>query len=157
MAQYDLLLRGGRVIDPARGVDGELDVAVRGDRIATVAARIDGSAAATVVDVTGQLVLPGLVDTHAHVYRYVTGRFGLDADMVGIHSGITALADQGGASCMTFPGFRKFVVEPAATRVYAFLSAYLAGGLEGHYYPALYRPIASTSKPRSARPGRIET
>jgi len=85
-------------------------------------------------------VLPGLIDTHAHVYQYVTGRFGLEADMVGVHSGTTTLVDQGGPSCMTLPGFRKFVAEPAATRVYAFLSAYLVGGLEGHYYPALYGP-----------------
>ncbi len=140
MAQYDLLLRGGRVIDPARGIDGVLDVAVQGDRIVVVAGGLSGSVASTVVDVTNKLVLPGLVDTHAHVYRYVTGRFGLDADMVGVQSGVTALVDQGGASCMTFPGFRNFVVESAATRVYAFLSAYLVGGLEGHYYPSLYRP-----------------
>jgi dihydroorotase len=140
MAEYDLLLRGGRVIDPARSIDGRLDVAVRGDRIAAVAAGLSASTASTVVDVTDRLVLPGLVDTHAHVYRYVTGRFGLDADMVGVQSGVTALVDQGGPSCMTLPGFRKFIAEPAATRVYAFLSAYLVGGLEGHYYPALYGP-----------------
>jgi len=140
MAHYDLLIRGGRVIDPARGLDGVLDVAVQGDRIAAVGARLPDSAASTVVEATGRLVLPGLIDTHAHVYRFVTGRFGLDADMVGVQSGVTALVDQGGASCMTFPGFRHFVVEPSATRVYAFLSAYLVGGLEGHYYPALYRP-----------------
>ena len=140
MAQYDLLLRGGRVIDPARGVDGPLDVAVRDGRIAAVAADLAGSTAAEVVDVHDRLVLPGLIDTHAHVYQYVTGRFGLQADMVGIRSGVTALIDQGGASCMTLPGFRKFVVEPAASRIYAFLSAYLVGGLEGHYYPTLYRP-----------------
>jgi dihydroorotase len=156
MAEYDLLLRGGRVIDPARGVDGPLDVAVRGDRIAAVAAGLPGSAASTVVDVTGRLVLPGLIDTHAHVYRYVTGRFGLDADMVGVHSGVTALVDQGGASCLTFPGFREFVVAPAATRVYAFLSAYLVGGLEGHYYPSLYRPdcIDVRATVRAARDNR---
>ena len=140
MAQYDLLLRGGRVIDPARGVDGPLDVAVRDGRIAAVAADLAGSTAAEVVDVRDRLVLPGLIDTHAHVYQYVTGRFGLQADMVGVRSGVTALIDQGGASCMTLPGFRKFVVEPATSRVYAFLSAYLVGGLEGHYYPTLYRP-----------------
>ena len=60
--------------------------------------------------------------------------------MVGVHSGTTTVVDQGGPSCMTLPGFRKFVAEPATTRVYAFLSAYLVGGLEGHYYPALYGP-----------------
>ena len=137
---YDLVLRGGRVIDPAEGVDGVLDVAVSEGRVAAVAAVLSPGRAREVVDVRGQLVLPGLIDTHAHVYQYVTGRFGLEADMVGVHSGTTTLVDQGGPSCMTLPGFRKFVVEPASTRVYAFLSAYLVGGLEGHYYPALYGP-----------------
>jgi dihydroorotase len=70
----------------------------------------------------------------------VTGRFGLDADLVGVSSGVTTLVDQGGPSLMTFPAFRSYVAEPAATRVYAFLSAYLVGGMEGHYYPELYGP-----------------
>jgi dihydroorotase len=137
---YDLVLRGGRVIDPAQDLDGPLDVGVSGGKIAAVAPALTPRDARQVVDVRDQLVLPGLIDTHAHVYQYVTGRFGLPADLVGVHSGTTTVVDQGGPSCMTLPGFRKFVVEPAATRVYAFLSAYVVGGLEGHYYPALYGP-----------------
>ena len=137
---YDLVLRGGRVIDPAQGLDSALDVGLRGGRVAAVAPTLSPEDAREVVDVRGQIVLPGLIDTHAHVYQYVTGRFGLEADMVGVHSGTTTLVDQGGPSCMTLPGFRRFVAEPAATRIYAFLSAYLVGGLEGHYYPALYGP-----------------
>jgi dihydroorotase len=139
-ASYDLVIRGGRVIDPAQGLDGVLDVAVRDGRVAAVGATLSSGDAREVLEARGQLVLPGLIDTHAHVYQYVTGRFGLEADMVGVHSGTTTVVDQGGPSCMTLPGFRRFVVEPAATRVYAFLSAYLVGGLEGHYYPALYGP-----------------
>ena len=92
------------------------------------------------IDVRGKLVLPGLIDTHAHVYRYVSGRFGLDADTVGVHSGVTTVVDQGGPSVLTFPGFREYVAKPASTRVLAFISAYMVGGLEGHYYPELYRP-----------------
>jgi dihydroorotase len=138
--QYDVLLCGGRVIDPAQGIAGAYDVAIRDGRIATVGAGLPRGAAQEVLDVTGKLVLPGLIDTHAHVYQYVTGRFGLNADMVGVHSGVTALVDQGGPSCMTLPGFRSFIVEPAQSHVYAFLSAYLVGGLEGHYYPSLYKP-----------------
>src|SRR5258708_27996495 len=64
----------------------------------------------------------------------------MDADLVGVHSGVTTVIDQGGPSCMTLPGFRHFVAEPAKTRVYAFLSSYLVGGLEGHLYPSLYSP-----------------
>ena len=137
---FDLLLRGGRVIDPASGVDGLKDVAIRNGKIAVVQSDILPTSAREVVDVTGKIVLPGLIDTHAHVYQYVTGRFGMNADMVGVQSGVTTLVDQGGPSCMTLPGFRHFIAEKAQSRTYAFLSAYLVGGLEGHYYPNLYRP-----------------
>src|SRR5438093_6373718 len=138
--QYDILLSGGRVIDPAQGIDGAYDVAIQDGRVAAVRANIPRSDAQAVLDVSGRLVLPGLIDTHAHVYQYVTGRFGLNADMVGIHSGVTALIDQGGPSCMTLPGFRQFIVEPAQSRGYDFLSTYLVGGLEGNAYSSLYRP-----------------
>jgi dihydroorotase len=139
-ASFDLLLRGGRVICPASGIDGVRDIAIRNGKIAAVQADILPASARDVVDVSGKLVLPGLIDTHAHVYQYVTGRFGMNADMVGVQSGVTTLVDQGGPSCMTLPGFRHFIAEPAKSRVYAFLSAYLVGGLEGHYYPQLYSP-----------------
>src|SRR3954470_23302045 len=139
-ATFDQLLRGGRVICPASGIDGIRDVAIRNGKIAAVQSDILPTSAREVIDVTGKLVLPGLIDTHAHVYQYVTGRFGMNADLVGVQSGVTTVIDQGGPSCMTLPGFRHFVVEPAKTRVYAFLSAYLVGGLEGHAYPNLYSP-----------------
>ncbi len=144
-ASFDLLLRGGRVIDPAAGVDGIKDVAIRNGKIAAVQSDILPTSAKEVVDVTGKLVLPGLIDTHAHVFQYVSGRFGMQPDMVGVQSGVTTLIDQGGPSCMTLPGFRHFIAEPAKSRVYAFLSAYLVGGLEGHFYPNLYSPMASIS------------
>src|SRR3954451_14973804 len=137
---YDLLLRGGRVIDPAQGLDGSYDVAVKGGRIAAVLPSIAPSSASEAIDVSGKLVLPGLIDTHAHVFQYVTGRFGLEADLCGVRSGVTTLIDQGGPSCMTLPAFREFVVKPKKSRVVACLSTYLVGGMEGHYYPSLYRP-----------------
>ncbi|MEX2453656.1 MAG: amidohydrolase/deacetylase family metallohydrolase [Rhodospirillaceae bacterium] len=135
---YDLILKGGRVIDPAQGLDGVLDVAVSGGRIAAVGPDLTG--AREVVNVAGRLVLPGMIDTHAHIYKHVSGRFGLDPDLAGVRSGVTTLVDQGGPSCMTFPGFRAFIAEPAISRVLAFISIYVVGGLEGHYYPALYSP-----------------
>jgi dihydroorotase len=134
-----IILRGGRVIDPMNRVDSVLDVAIAGNRIEAVGAGLP-AAGAEVIDCSSQLVLPGLIDTHAHVYEHVTGSFGLNADLCGVRSGVTTLVDQGGPSCMTLPGFRHFVVEPAKSRVLAYLSAYLVGGLEGHYYPNLYRP-----------------
>ena len=137
---YDHVLQGGHVICPASKIDGVMDVAVKDGKIAAVQKDILPSSARKVTDVKGKLVLPGMIDTHAHVYKYVTGRFGLDADMCGVDSGVTTLIDQGGPSCMTLPGFRHFIVEPAKTRVVCFISAYLAGGMEGHYYPELYAP-----------------
>src|ERR1700744_1547190 len=136
---YDLLLRGGRVIDPAVGRDGVFDIAIKAGKIAAIGRdlAVDG---AKIVDVAGKLVLPGMIDTHGHIYQYVTGKFGLNADMVGVDSGVTTVVDQGGPSCMTIPGFRHFVVGPSKTRVLCFISAYLVGGLEGHLYPALYGP-----------------
>src|SRR5215475_4590425 len=92
---FDLLLRGCRVIDPASGVDVLKDVAVRDGKIAVVQSDVLPSSTREVVDVTGKIVLPGLIDTHAHVYQYVTGRFGMNADMVGVQSGVTTLVDQG--------------------------------------------------------------
>jgi dihydroorotase len=139
-ATFDLLLRGGHVICQASGLNGIMDVGIRAGRIAAIQSDILPSSAKEVIDVRGKLVLPGLIDTPAHVYQYVTGRFGMNADLVGVQSGVTTVIDQGGPSCMTLPGFRHFVAEPAKTRVYAFLSAYLVGGLEGHAYPNLYSP-----------------
>jgi len=136
---YDLVVKGGRVIDPANGTDGIRDIGIKRGRIVAVAPKLDPGAA-KVVDAAGLIVTPGLIDTHAHVYQYVSGDFGLNPDLVGVRSGVTTVVDQGGASALTFDGFRKFIVEPAKTRIYAFISAYLAGGLLGHRYVDLYGP-----------------
>ena len=108
--KYDLLLSGGFVIDPRNNVNQICDVAVKDGKIAQVALNIDRSSAAEQIDVSGKLITPGLIDTHAHVFEYVTGRFGLEADMCGVDSGVTTLIDQGGPSCMTLPAFREYVV-----------------------------------------------
>jgi dihydroorotase len=139
-ARFDLILRGGRVIDPAQGIDGVRDVGVRGGQITAVAPAIKPTDGTKTVSVRGKLVLPGLIDTHCHVYEHVTGKFGLNADLVGIRSGVTTVVDQGGASPLTFQGFLKFVVEPSVTRVFSFISIYLAGGLAGHSHAGLYGP-----------------
>lgn len=136
----DLLLEGGHLVDPGQGRDGRFDIAVRDGRIAAVLQPGAPVQAGRRIDVRGRLVLPGLIDTHAHVFQHVTGRFGLDADLCGVRSGVTTLIDQGGPSCMTLPAFREYVVKPKHSRVFAYLSAYLVGGMEGHYYPSLYKP-----------------
>jgi len=138
--RFDLLLSGGRVMYVATGQDGIADIAIEGGRIAAIAPGIPAEAAAETIDVAGKLVTAGLIDTHAHVYQHVTGKFGLSPDLCGVASGVTTLVDQGGPSCMTIGGFRNFIVAPSHSRVLCFISAYLVGGLEGHLYPELYGP-----------------
>jgi dihydroorotase len=137
----DLVLRGGWVVDPATGRDGVFDIGVAQGKIAAIEPAIPEAAGARqVIDVAGAIVTAGLIDTHAHVYQHVTGKFGLNPDLCGVGSGVTTLVDQGGPSCMTIGGFRHFIVNPAKSRVLCFISAYLVGGLEGHLYPDLYGP-----------------
>jgi dihydroorotase len=136
---FDTVVRGGRLIDPKNGIDGVRDIGIRKGRIAAIAPKLDPGAA-KIIDATGLIVTPGLIDTHAHVYEHVSGDFGLNPDLVGIRTGVTTVVDQGGPSALTFDGFRKFIVEKAKTRVLAFISAYLAGGLLGHRYVELYGP-----------------
>jgi dihydroorotase len=136
--QFDLVVTGGCVIDPAGKINAVVDIGIRKGKIAAVAPRLDS--AAKTIDAAGLIVTPGLIDTHAHVYEHVSGDFGLNPDLVGVRSGVATVVDQGGPSALTFDGFRKFIVEKAKTRVYAFISAYLAGGLLGHRYVDLYGP-----------------
>ena len=137
---FETLLQGGRVIDPAAGRDGVFDIAIGEGKIVAVAPNLPADQAKEVMPLHGRLVLPGMIDTHGHIYQHVTGKFGLNADLVGVYSGVTTVVDQGGPSCMTLPGFRAFIAQPAHTNVLCFISAYLVGGLEGHYYPELYGP-----------------
>ena len=108
---YDIVLSGGTVIDPATGLNGRYDVAIAGGKIAAIEPDLSQAPAREKIDVTGKIVTAGMIDTHAHVYEHVTGRFGLNPDMVGVRSGVTTLIDQGGPSCMTIGGFRHYLVE----------------------------------------------
>jgi dihydroorotase len=136
---FDLIVKGGRLIDPKNGIDGSRDIGIKKGRVAAVAPRLDAGNA-KIIDAKGLILTPGLIDTHAHVYEHVSGDFGLNPDLVGIRTGVTTVVDQGGPSALTFDGFRRFIVDKAKTRVLAFISAYLAGGLLGHRYVDLYGP-----------------
>ena len=155
---YDTLIRGGTVIDPAQKLNGRYDVAVKDGRIAAVEREIVPSAAAEVLDASGKLVLPGLIDTHAHVFQYVTGRFGLEADMCGVHSGVTTLIDQGGPSCMTLPAFREFVVNAEENAALWCSSRPISSAASKAITTRRSTsPIASTSKPPSGPRARTAT
>jgi len=136
---FDTVVKGGRVIDPKNGIDAVNDIGIRKGRVAAIAPKLDPGKA-RIIDAAELILTPGLIDTHAHVYEHVSGDFGLNPDLVGVRTGVTTVVDQGGPSALTFDGFRKFIVEKAKTRVLAFISAYLAGGLLGHRYVDLYGP-----------------
>jgi dihydroorotase len=120
-ASYDLLITGGRVIDPSQKLSAERDVAIAGGRIARIAANIPPSQARQVYDAKGKIVTPGLIDIHTHVYKYGIN-LNVDSDAVGFQSGVTTLVDAGSTGTGTFQGFRKYVIETAATRIYALLN-----------------------------------
>ena len=119
--QYDLLITGGRVIDPSQKLSAERDVAIAGGRIARIAQNIPPNQARQVYDAKGKLVTPGLIDIHTHVYKYGIN-LNVDSDIVGFQSGVTTVVDAGSTGTGTFQGFRKYVIETAATRIYALLN-----------------------------------
>ncbi len=138
--QYDLVLKGGRVIDPSQSLDGLYDVAINDGQIAAVAPELPSDSARSIQDVSGQLVCPGLIDLHVHVYEWVTD-FGLWADDVGINAGVTTVVDQGSCGPLTFLGFKANIADRAQTDVRCFPSVNLAGALKGGMgTPALHSP-----------------
>ena len=117
----DLLIAGGRVIDPSQHVSKTADVAVRGGVIAAVGPNLARRTARETVDARGLLVTPGLIDLHVHVYEGVAA-VAMSADAGSLAHGVTTVLDAGSAGATTFPGFRRYIVERSRTRVYAALN-----------------------------------
>ncbi len=126
--QYDLLLKGGHVIDGKNGLNAVRDVAVKDGKIAAVEANIAPAKAMKTVDATGLYVTPGLVDIHVHVYQgpvrnsYANGDFGLFPDIYCLRSGVTTVVDAGSAGWRNFEDFKARIVDPAKVRVLSFLN-----------------------------------
>jgi dihydroorotase len=118
---YDLLLRGGTLIDPAQAIHGRMDVAFRMGRVAAVGADLPRSEAAEIVDCSDRIVAPGMIDLHVHVFWGVS-HYGIEADPHCIRRGVTTAVDAGSAGADTFPGFRKYVIDVSATRLFAQLN-----------------------------------
>ena len=126
--KYDLLLKGGHVIDPKNKTSAIRDVAIANGKVAVVADRVDPAEAFKVVDVAGHYVTPGLVDIHVHVYAG-TGERGSYAgdnsvypDGFTFRAGVTTVADAGSAGWRNFADFRQRVIDRSKTRVLAFLN-----------------------------------
>jgi dihydroorotase len=123
---YELLIRGGRVIDASQGLSAERDVAISGGTIARVAPHIPKGQARQVLEARGKIVSPGLIDVHVHVYDGVAP-LGIPTDPNCIAKGVTTVLDAGSAGAHTFPGFRQYVADRARTRVFALLNISVLG------------------------------
>ena len=119
LRKYDLLLKGGRLIDPASDRDGQFDVATSGGHIALVDKDISPNLARTVADVSGLVVTPGLVDLHAHFYGYSAS---ILPDAHCLPEGTTTAVDAGGSGHLTFDDFNEQIIAPAITNVFALLN-----------------------------------
>lgn len=152
--RYDLLLKGGHVIDPKNSISRALDVAIAGGKIAQVAPSIPASEARRVADVKGLYITPGLIDIHVHVYagtgiRAITGDSSVYPDGFSFRTGVTTMVDAGSAGWRNFPDFRQRVIDRARTRVLALLN--ISGGgmdVDGEDDPADLDPEAAARMAR---------
>jgi len=126
MASYELILKGGRVIDPSQNLDGPSDVAFAGGKVAAVGRDLKPGPGTDVRDVSGLIVTPGLIDLHTHVYWGGTS-LGIDAEEFCRNSGVTTSIDTGSAGPGNFLGFRKHVIERSEVRILAYLHVSFAG------------------------------
>jgi dihydroorotase len=128
--QYDLLIKGGRVIDPSQQMDAVADVAVASGKIARLAADIPDSQARQVIRAEGKIVTPGLIDIHTHVFAFV-GPYGIEADPYCVRNGVTTVVDAGTSGDFTFTAFRRYDIDRAATRIRALLHVVSIGMVTG--------------------------
>ena len=117
---YDLLLKGGTVVDPSTGLDGVQDVAVQDGFIARIGSDIPVTESARTIEVAGRIVTPGLIDLHAHVFEGFN-RNGVNPDLGGVYAGVTTIVDAGSAGAATFGGFPRHILPRCHTEIIPFL------------------------------------
>ena len=115
---YDLLIKGGTLIDPARNIHANKDVAFSNGVVAAVDDNLSKIDAQEVLDASGCLVTPGMIDLHVHVF-YGVSHFGIEPDPTCLAKGATTVVDAGSAGADIFPGFRKYVIDVSETRILA--------------------------------------
>jgi dihydroorotase len=134
--KFDLLIKGGNVLDPSQSLRGKPDIGIRYGLIEAVEADIPAERALRVLDASGKLVTPGLIDLHCHVFPYGSA-IGIPADELVAHQCTTTCVSAGDAGANNFAAFRRYVVAQTRTRLYAFV--HIANiGLAGFPVPELY-------------------
>ena len=129
--QYDLLIKGGTVIDPSQALHDKRDVAFLDRKVAAVESSISEAEARETFDASGHIVTPGLIDLHAHAYWGASDP-GIPADSANVAKGVTTAVDAGSAGARTFPAFRKWVLERSDTRLFALLNISSMGMVGGN-------------------------
>ena len=138
---YDLVVRGGTVVDPSQSIHAPMDVAIRDGLIAEVAPSIDTSQAEKIVDARGQLVVPGLIDLHVHVYhRHVP--ISLEPDGLCAAGGVTTMLDAGSAGSLNFGGFRRDILDRAETQLFGLVNLSCMGLIVAHFGELMDRRYA---------------
>ncbi len=135
--EYDLLIKGGRLIDPKNDIDQKMDVAVKDGIIANVARNIAESSATTVVDANGLIVTPGIIDINVHIFAgtkpdaaYSNGFNSVTPDGFTFRAGVTTVVDAGSAGWRNFRFFKEQTIDHSKTRVLAFLNS-VGSGMKG--------------------------
>ena len=117
---YDLILKGGEVIDPSQNLRGKRDVGFKGGKVAAVSESLPSEEGAHVIDVSGKMVTPGLIDLHTH-FAYNVAPFCVNPDPTYLPLGITTAVDTGTTGWMNFPAFRSLVLERSDANLFAFI------------------------------------
>lgn len=128
--EYDLLIRGGKVIDPSQDIEALQDVAIRSGKIEKIGRAISPHFARQVLDARGKIVTPGLIDLHVHVFPYV-GTTGIEPDPYCVTRGATTVVDAGTSGALDVEAFRHYVVERAETRIRVLLNIAAQGLIAG--------------------------
>ena len=150
--KYDLLLKGGRVIDPANNVDGVFDVAIAGRYVSAVEKDISPGLARKVADVSGLVVTPGLIDLHAHFYGYFAAVL---PDAHCLPEGTTTAVDVGGAGHLTFDDFDRTIISKSRTNVFALINIAGEGMVGGPEQDLDGMDVDLTTAKIAQRPDRI--
>ena len=127
---FDLLLKGGELVDPGQGQRGVRDVAFRDGLVAAVAEQISEDQAKQTLDVSGKLVTPGLIDIHGHYFEHIVP-FATQADAVCLPNGVTTTVDAGSSGWTHFDGFKEYIIKREKTRIMALINLSALGMLSG--------------------------
>jgi dihydroorotase len=116
--KFDLVIKGGEVLDPSQGLRGKMDIGMRYGRIEALESDIPATRANRVMNAAGRLVVPGLIDLHAHVF---TSGIGIPADELVLYQGTTTAVSAGDAGASTFATYRRYATAQSRTRIFAFV------------------------------------